>query len=231
MWRITWARTRSGPGGPSGIEEISRTKAKGWFGSDSYFNRSRFPNAVGKYNAKYHTYELHLSAVGSSNLDRWVSYDIANKTWWGPHKTDAFTPTWASTMLDTNNLQTPIIGSSAGFLYTQNRTVCSDDATAVSMDLITKAHDGGTPDIEKYFGEMAIISKVQTAGTLKITPTLGGTNSVASAPLYHDLRRGRERLGRLGTGRFCQLEFTEATAAQSAGIYGYEIPIHEIGRR
>jgi hypothetical protein len=215
----------------SGVTPISRDKVHPWFTTDTYFDRADFPNAFAKWNPLYDTYELHLPNAGSSNVDRWVSYDTRRKIWLGPHKTDAFTPTFGGLMEDADSLLIPIQGSSAGFLYKQNRSTFTDDSTAIAFDVTTKFHHGNAPDIEHYWGELAIISKVESAGTLTITPTVGGLNAVAGAAISHDLTLGRQRLRRLGTGRFAQLRFQQSSNNQGVEIYGYEIPFHELGRR
>lgn len=63
------------------------------------------------------------------------------------------------------------------------------------------------------------------------TGTLTATLPIR-APLIHDLTTDRERLGRLGVGRVCQLQFTNAEVDRGVELYGYEIdPVHEVGRR
>ena len=88
-----------------------------------------------------------------------------------------------------------------------------------------------TPDIQKYFGQLALISKIQSAGTLTITPYVGGLDASAGTAISADMTLGRERLRRLGTGRFVQLNLTNSTAAQDQELYGYELEFSELGRR
>lgn len=214
-----------------GVKPISRDKVHPWFNTDTYFQRSGFTAAFAKWNPLYDTYELHLPAASSSNLDRWVSYDTRRGIWLGPHKTGAFTPTFGGLMEDSSNLLIPIQGSSAGFLYKQNQTTFTDDGTAIDFDVTTKFHSGNAPDIHHYWGELAVISKVESGGTLTITPTVGGLDAAAGAAISHNLTLGRQRLRRLGTGRFAQLRFQQATNSQGVELYGYEIPFHELGRR
>jgi hypothetical protein len=214
-----------------GVQPISRDKVHPWFNSDTYFNRAEFPNAFAKWNPLYDTYELHLPAAGGTDVNRWVSFDTRRRIWLGPHKTGAFTTTFAGLMEDSDSLRIPLQGSSAGFLYEQNQTTFTDDGTAIDLDITTKFHHGNAPDIHHYWGELAIISKVESGGTLTITPTVGGLDASAGAAISHNLTLGRERLRRLGTGRFAQLRFQQATNSQGVEIYGYEIPFHELGRR
>lgn len=218
--------------GPEGIKSISDERVRNWFATDTYFNRAQYPNAVGKYNSKYHGYELHLAAAGSSNLDRWVFYDIARKRWWGPHKTDAFTPTWGSEIIDSNGLVIPVMGSSDGFVWKQNQTGFVDGTDDIALDLITAFHNGSTPDIEKLWGQPSFLTKIEAAaGNLTAAVKLGGLDASSAFSLSADLRNGRERFRVLGKGRLLNLQLTETTASQGCELYGYEIPYHELGRR
>jgi hypothetical protein len=215
----------------TGVQRISEQKAHPWFTTDDFFNRSKFPDAFANWNPQMNTIELHLAAAGSSNIDRWVSYDLRTTEWLGPHKTGAFTPTTSALVQDANGFAQPIMCSSAGFIYTENSTTYSDDGTAIDYDVISKFHAAETPDIQKYFGELGMITKIEGAGTLTITPKVGGLNASAGAAISHDLTLGRQRLRRLGTGRFAQLRFQQASNNQGVEIYGYEIEYHELGRR
>jgi hypothetical protein len=76
-----------------------------------------------------------------------------------------------------------------------------------------------------------VISKIQAAGTLTITPYVGDLAASAGTAISHTLTLGRQRLRRLGAGRFCKLRFQHSTADQGCELYGYEIPHHELGRR
>ena len=218
--------------GSEGVKSVSDERVRNWFATDTYFNRAQYPNAVGKYNSKYHGYELHLAAAGSSNLDRWVFYDIARKRWWGPHKTDAFTPTWGSEIIDSNGLVIPVMGSSDGYVWKQNQSGFVDGTDDIALDLITAFHHGGTPDIEKLWGQPSFLTKIEAAaGNLSAAVKLGGLGASSTFSLTADLRNGREKFRILGTGRHLNLQLTETTASQGCELYGYEIPYHELGRR
>ena len=214
-----------------GIRCMSDGKTSNWFTTDTYFNRGRFQYAVGRIDHATSKYQLLLSAVGSSNLDRWVEFDLRESTWWGPHKTDAFTPTWMGSILDSSNLYNPVHGSSTGFIYQEQDTRTDDTSTGIAFDVDGKFHDMQTPDIEKYFGELALISKKQSAGTLTINPYVGGLDAAAGTPILADMTKGRERLRRLGSGRFVKLNLQHSAAGQDVEIFGYELPFHELGRR
>jgi len=217
--------------GTGGVKKLSREKVQPWFTTDDYFNRAYFTSAFAKYNQLYDKIELHLPAAGSSSIDRWVEYDIKQGEWFGPHKTGAFTPTCAGAMDDTNGFSTPVIGSSSGFLWRQNQSTATDGTTAIDMDVITKFHSGNAPDIEHYWGELAVLTKEESAGTLTVTPYVGDLDASAGTAFSVDLTSDRHRLGRLGYGRLAKLRFQNAENEKSVTIYGYEIPFHEVGRR
>lgn len=215
-----------------GVRKISEAEVNPWFTTDTYFNRSRFSNAFAKYNEVRNCYELHLAATGSSSEDRWVQFNLNNRKWYGPHKTAAFTPTHAAHTTDGNNLPLTLVGGSDGVLYVANQATYRDGtATVIDEDVYGVFHHGNAPDIEHFWGELSLLSKVESGGALTVTPTVGRLNSSAGTALSHSLTTGRERLGRLGIGAMVRLRFQQATLNQGAVIYGYEIPFHEIGRR
>lgn len=217
--------------GPEGLTNISREKVHPWFATDTYFNRTLFSSSFAKWNPKYDTYELHLAAAGSSNIDRWVSYDLQKRQWLGPHLTSAFTPTCGGLMDDANNLRWPVVGASNGFIYKQNQSGSSDVGTAIAMDLIPAWHRGEDPDVHHYWGDLTVLTKIEAAGTLTITPKVGGLDAAAQAAISHDLTLGRQRLRRIGAGRLMQLRFQNSQDAQAVELYGYELPFHPLGRR
>lgn len=214
-----------------GFRNISQERVHEWFNSDTYFNRSRFPYAEGRWNPTLNTYELHLSAVGSSVLDRWVAYDLNKKTWLGPHKTDAFTPKCTAVVIDAAGSPVPLIGGNDGYVYTMNNAARTDGtATAIDFDVRT-LHTCNTPDIEKMFLQMDLLSKIEAAGTLSVTPTVGGLDAAAQAAMAYTLTLGREKGVFIGPGRILQLRWRHNTNAQDVTIYGAELPFFEIGRK
>lgn len=220
--------------GTSGVQSISDERVHGWFATDTYFARSEFPNAFSRYNPKYHWYELYLAAAGGTTINRWVSYDIEKGKWWGPHITSEFTPSSAGIIVDSNNINQPGVGTTLGYIYLGNQSTFLDGAsTAISMSLTSKAHDANTPDIEKLWGQPSIISKIESsAGTCNFISKTGGLDVANVLSQTVDLTKGRSSLNlRLGMGRFCQIQITEATASQGCEIYGYQLPVHELGKR
>ena len=217
--------------GTNGVVKLSRDMVQPWFTTDTYFNRAKFANAFVKYNQLYDKVELHLANVGDTDINRWVEFDLKQRVWFGIHKTDAFTPTCAGAMDDSNGFSTPVIGGSNGFLYRQNQSAARDDTTAINMDITTKFHSGNTPDIEHFWDQVSVFNKVEAAGTLTVTATVGDLDASAQSGQSVDLTNDRTVLPRLGYGRFAQLRFQHSTDNQSVTIYGYEIPMFEVGRR
>lgn len=216
-----------------GVKSLSDHKTRTWFTSDTYFNRARFQYAVGRIDPVKNKYQLLLSAVGSDVADRWIELDLDDNTWWGPHKTGAFTPSFVSTLLDANGLAMPVFGSTSGFVWKEQETRTDNIQTGIAFDVDGKFHDGGTPDIEKYFDTLSLISKIQsTGGTLVITPKIAGFTGAADTAINANMALSRQRLRRIGgPARFAQFNFYHDTPAQDVEIVGYELPFLELGRR
>jgi len=217
-----------------GIVNIAKEKVNAWFTTDTYFNRSRFPNCYAGYNSVLDVVYFHLAAAGSSSEDRWIAWHRKERAWLGPHKTDLFTPNATMMVEDANSLPILLVAGTNGVIYSANRSTRTDGAgTAVDMDVYGKAHDENTPDIEKFWGEMSILSKKEASGSLTVTPYFGvHPDSLTAATAFtHDLTTGRERLGRVGQGGVLQLRFRQNTAGVDTTLLGYEIPNHELGRR
>jgi hypothetical protein len=217
--------------GPNGVVKLSREKVQPWFTTDTYFNRAYFSTAFAKYNQLYDKLEIHLAAAGATTINRWVELDLRTGNWFGIHKTDAFTPTCAGAMDDANGFLTPVIGSSDGVMYRQNQPTAADDDTAIDMDVTTKFHSGGAPDMLHYWGDLSIMNKIESTGTLTVTPTVGDLDASAQSDLEVDLTTDRTNLARLGYGRLCQLRFRNSELNQPVTIYGYEIPFFTVGKR
>ena len=218
--------------GPTGIDCISDGKVRDWFVSDTYFNRGRFTFAFAGIDPVNNRYRLFLAALGSVVEDRYVEYDIQDGTWWGPHKTAAFTTfTAAGGTADSNDRFLPLIASSDGYLWKNQATQTDNTSDGIDFEITTKRHDGLTPDIEKNWGQLSLISKVQAAGSLTVTPYVGSLNAAAGTAITADMTKGREKLPRMGAGKHCGFTFSHTTNAQDVELYGYELPFYELGRR
>lgn len=226
LWKDGVYRWDSG-----GVVCLSDKRVRSWFTKDDTFNRARFKYAKMSINPLRNTLVLLLAAAGSSSEDRWVEYNLADGTWWGPHKTDAFAPTANTFLYDSNNQPIWVMGTSDGFIITEQATRTDGASTGIALDVVGKFHDMNTPDIWKYFGQLSLLSKIQAAGTLSVIPYVGGLDAVAGTTISADMTLGKQVLRRLGIGRFCKLNFQHSTAGQDVEIYGYELPFHEVGRR
>lgn len=216
----------------SGVHSISDETVAPWFKTDTYFERTRFKNAFARYNAVTNSYELHVATQSGSTEDLWVSFNLSNRKWFGPHKTGAFTPTHAGDVTDANGLPVTIVGGSDGVLYTGNSSNQRDGAaTAIDMDCTGPWHSGDDPDLEHYWGQVSLLTQVEASGTATLTPTVGRLDASAGAAITATLTLGREKLRRLGRGALARLRFRKNTVNTSAAVYGYEIPWHDIGRR
>ena len=217
-----------------GVQDVSSAKVKTWFQSDTYFNRTRFANAFGKWNEVTSCYELHLANAGDSTENRWVSYHPDSGAWFGPHKTGAFTPTHGFWLKDANGLPLVITGGSDGVLYTGNSANKRDGAaTAIDMDCYGPWHVGDTPDKTHTWLQLSMLSRVESSGTAEVTPIFGTNVSSASSgtAMTHTLTTGRELLNRIGSGNICRLRIRKNTVNTSLTLYGYELPWFTNGRR
>lgn len=201
-----------------GMKSVSDEQVAAWFSTDDFFNRSLFTKAQGRYNPDTDAYELLLCSAGSTKLDRWVAYRLSTRTWLGPHKTEAFQPTCAASnsnhrglLLDSNDLPICAFGGDDGFVYKRDATVTSDNGIHVSLDVDLPFLSAQEPDFDKYFDQPTIHTRADSAKQLVITPIVGNLTSTASTPLYHDMTLDREKLGRLGQGRYCQLNLKTYT--------------------
>jgi hypothetical protein len=217
-----------------GIISVSDETVKPWFQSDTYFNRTRFPYAFSRYNEVTNSIELHLAAAASSTEDRWVSFNLSTRKWYGPHKTGALTPTHAWHQYDASGLPMTLVGGSDGVIYAGNSANKRDGAaTAIDMDCYGPWHVGDTPDRMHTWLQLSMLTNVEASGTMDITPYLGvgPKNASAGADISHTLTTGRELLRRIGHGAVMRLRMRKNTVNTSATIYGYEIPWFTNGRR
>lgn len=216
----------------NGVRCISNDRVRSWFTKDDTFARDRFQYAVGMIDPVRLKYRLFLAAAGSVVNDRWIEYDLADGTWWGPHKTGAFTPVSAIVVTDTNDEKIPMIGSSSGFLWEEQSTATDDTATAIDFDVDTGFDAQGSANVDKYWGNLSVMGKVQSTGTVAITPRVGDTDAAAKLAMQYVMSAGRQLIGRLGVGSLLKLNFRHNVAGEPVEIYGYEIDdVHELGQR
>lgn len=215
-----------------GVKCITNGKVRSWFSTDNYFNRAMFWRAFANLDPATLKYRLFLASAGSTTIDRWIEYDLTTSSWWGPHKTDAFSPTSAVLVPGSNMEPYFMIGSAEGYLSLDQEPRNDWDVVPINMSVLSKRQDVKQPDYEKYFGEVSIIGK-SLSGTTTITPTVGEIdNPTVGAPFTWTMTNGRQRLGRIGVGKHATLQFDNANLNEDVVIYGYEInPTNIVGRR
>lgn len=217
--------------GPTGLVNLATTDVYPWFTTDEYFNRQLWDQAFMKFNARFNQIELHLAAAGSTVIDRWVSYDLSRRRWLGPHKTGAFTPTAGAALIDSASMNQPVMGGNDGYVWLQNQSTSLDGTHSIAIDWLTPRFTMNTPDIDKYFGELAVIHGDEGTGSVVLTPYPGGSSASAVTAFTVSLNTDRQRLGRVGIGRMVALRFDTLSSGVDFRLYGLELPFHELGRR
>lgn len=216
----------------NGIDCLSDGKVRSWFATDDTFNRSMFQYAFGAVDPIRFKYRLFLYVAGSTTELNWVEYDLIEKTWWGPHKTTAFTPTSIFTLLDGNLVPRPTFGSTDGNLFREQDTRTDGSLSPIEFDVVTKRYALDEPDLDKYWGELSVVGKAQDLGTTNINLSVGELNAGVTNTLEWDMTKPRQRLSRVGVGKHVEVEFTEAEIDQDVQLYGFEIdPVNLVGRR
>lgn len=222
--------------GPEGIVCISdgRPDGKGqvrsWFATNDYFDRTRFSEAFGTIDPISNKYRLYL--IDADEDLWWVEYDIKERTWWGPHKTDLFVPKSCFNFQTDEQTRIPLVGGTDGHVYQQQSTRTDGTSTAIDFRVVGKRHDMDAPDLDKYFGKLSMFGAGQAGGRVQVLSRTGDLNTTRTRTQYYDLRKTRHGLERLGTGKHAQLEFRHATAGQPVELFGYEVDdVHGVGRR
>jgi hypothetical protein len=218
--------------GPEGVRCISDDAVRPWFTTDTYFNRSRFQFAFGKYNELRDQYEIHLANANDSTENRWIAFNLRTRKWYGPNLTAALTPTHAAAVVSETGLPNAVIGGADGIIYTQNSATYHDGTDSViDFDVHGRFHHGDAPDVTHMWLRPSIHSKVETAGALEVIPYVGALAASAGTTKSHTLTTGREVLTHLGAGRLMKLRFRQNTVDVGVSVFGYEVPFFEIGRR
>jgi len=215
-------------------------RVRSWFATDDYFDRRKFPVAFASIEPTRNTYRLFLD--DPDGVRHYVEFDLIDRTWWGPHRVDAFTPRSAFVRSTGDDVQAPMLGAADGGLYAETTRAAdvplSGDPRGIAYDVDTRAFMGTSPDRLQYFGTLSVLGKAQAGGTLTITPRVGGLDAdgglalAPQDPIAHDLRKGRERLRRLGSGALAQLNLTHDGVDEPVSVLAIEISdVHEVGRR
>lgn len=203
---------------------------RSWFATDDFFNRDEYQQAFAHIDINQAVYRLFLCSAGSTTIDRWVEYNIDQKTWFGPHKTGLFTPVSAFTRSTASDRSVPLIGGPAS-VFEEQETRTDGFNTAIEFDVVGKRHDGDLPDRDKYFGELSLLL-TPTVGTVTVQSRTGERNATRVKTQVRPMTRPRYRMGRLGNGKHAQVELVNTHVGQDVKIQGYDIdPVVLIGRR
>lgn len=216
--------------GDGGIDCVSDGKVRSWFTTDDYFDRTRFDEAFAIIDVLDKSYKLYLVTAGGETVDTWVELDLETGTWWGPHRTDAYTLTSGLTL----SSHSPLAGEGTldGYIVVDTETRSDDEDTAIEVEAITAPLVSSNPPVTTYWGELTTEIEPQAAGTLAVYPSVGELSEAEEAVFSHDLTTASVRLGRLGYGRFVKLRFYHNTIAQIVQLLGFELsPVNAVGRR
>jgi len=216
----------------NGVQNITDGAVRTWFTTGTYFNRAMFPRAFGEIEPETLKYRLYLAAAGTTALNRWIEYDLQTKTWWGPHKTDAFTPTSKVTAVGADGHPYAMVGSLEGYLSMDTQTKSDWGLSPIVCSLRTKSYGNDTQQMEKLWSNLTIFGKIQPSGTVNVVPTVGELEgATAQSPMLWDLTLSRHRLPILGAGKFLTLEFDTATLNEDFALLGFDVPYTVIGER
>jgi hypothetical protein len=213
-----------------------RGRVRAWFTTPDYFDASRFPHAFAQMDMT-NRMKYRLFLWDPAGVLKFVEFDLLERTWDGPHRVDAFTATSAF-LRTVNNIAVPTVGGADGGVYDQGaRPTAADVAISgqrfgIDYDVDTKFYPGTTPDRDQYFGELSVLGAVQTTGVVTVTPKVGYLDAPAQPPIAYQMKRGRQRLRRLGFGKLAQLNLRHTTVDEPVALFGFEIDdVHEGGRR
>lgn len=214
----------------------NRGRVRSWFTTPDYFDASRFRHAFAQVDTTNRV-KYRLFLWDPAGVLHFVEFDLNERTWDGPHRVDAFTATSAFLRM-VNNVPVPTVGAADGGIYDQGAGRSAADVAisgqrfGIDYDVDSKFYPGSSPDREQYFGQLSMLGAVQAAGTLAITPKVGYLDAPAQPSIAYNMRRGRQRLRRLGFGKLAQLNFKHTTVDEPVALYGFEIEdVHEGGRR
>lgn len=216
----------------NGVTCITDGKVRSWFTTNLYFNRAQYSQAFAVWIPDRNVYRLFLVGIGATTVNRFLDYDIATDTWWGPHKTDAFTPTSGLVRSNSDGIAAATVGSADGYLWQEQAVRTDGAATPIALSITTTGQDADEPTLEKVFTNLRIANVPQPGGQVLVTPRVGELNAQAlGQSLALDLTQANQRVGRIGRGKTVTLTFANAVAGQDVQLLGYEIDVAAIGRR
>lgn len=214
----------------AGIQCVSDGKVRSWFTTDDYFDRDYFEDAFAVIDILDKSYKLFLVAAGSTTVDTWVELDLETMTWWGPHRTDAYTLTSAFAL--SSHLPLVGLGTSTGYVAIGTSDRSDNAVTSIEVEAITAPMIASSPPVTTYWGGLTTEVDPQAAGTLSVYPSVGELDEAEETAFSHDLTTASVDLGRLGFGRYLKLRFYHNTISQIIQLLGFEInPVNVVGRR
>jgi len=218
-----------------GIKCLSDEKVRSWFTKDDIFNRGLFYKSFATLDPTRNRYKLWLASAGSEVIDRWIELDLTDGTWWGPHLTNAYTPTSAFVLIDDSNVKEVAIGVGELSVVVEQETRQDSTATSIAVDGLTNHWFPDDLDHMGYWGELSVFTKAQplSTSTMNVIPIVGEPEVDTPQTLFsYTLTSSRERLGRLGVGRSMRLNFTHAMPGDKVEITGFDVdPVNIVGRR
>lgn len=214
--------------GEDGLQSISDGRVRSWFTTDDYFNREAFTSAFGAIDIIDKSYKLYLQNLDDEIV--WIEFDIDSGTWWGPHRTDAYT--FTSAMQLSSHVALMGAGTDDGYISINTPTRSDNAVTAIEVEAITAPLQGSDPPTMCYFGTLSVEVEPQADGEVEIYPITGELADAEDTVLTHDMTEATIGLGRLGYGRFLTLRFFADTLGQITQILGFEVdPVNSVGRR
>lgn len=221
-----------------GVTCISdKGNVRSWFATDNYFNRGMFSLAFACFDPVNLRYRLFLCSAGNVVPDRWVEFDMNSGKWYGPHKTDAFSPKSAFVMRGVNDQAYAVVGSYDGYLSLDTETRTDWGNVAIVEDVTTKQFHGSDPNRSTMFGKIYCFGEPQpkslvTPPVLQIAASVGEIDAPdQTTAMKWDLTKGRESQFRVGEGKHATLRFTNAQVGVNPVIYGFTIPTADLGTR
>lgn len=221
-----------------GITCISDTgNVRSWFATDNYFNRGMFSLAFACFDPVNIRYRLFLCSAGNVVPDRWVEFDMRSGKWYGPHKTDAFSPKCAFNLRGTNDQSYAAVGSYDGYISLDTEVRTDWGNVPIAEDVTTKQFHGGDPNRTTFFGKIYTMGEPQPASqvtppVLNIDASVGEINAPdQTTSMSWDLTKGREAQFRIGEGKHATLRLTNNQVGVNPVIYGFTIPTADLGTR
>jgi hypothetical protein len=164
------------------LTNISKNLVHAWFTETDTFNIARLDEAIAHWNQKLDTYEVYLPVAGSTDLDRWITFDLRAQEWLGPHRTTAYTPKCVGVLDGTDGRQRPAVGATNGQVLLKNSSDWTDgSASAIAMIATTNPMSAGDVERDKVWLELETHHKALADGTLTVGARVGDLDALTDA--------------------------------------------------